>query len=196
MLTGRRPDTTRVGTGAKGWCWCSRTGCAADKLFMTLPTYLRQHGFVTAGNGKLFHPDACKAPFDHAVGDDPRAWSYRWPYGVEANFSQEQWGSIPSPTDPVFNGTIGLSLLESPLSDEEQTDGMLATNTLERLANFSREGIGRPGANKPFFLSTGFHKPHLPHIVPKKYFDLYPKNVSLAPNRLVPTGFKEENFHA
>ena len=33
--------------------------------------------------------------------------------------------------------------------------------------------------------------------MPKKYFDLYdPKTVSLAPNRLVPTGFKEENFHA
>ena len=33
--------------------------------------------------------------------------------------------------------------------------------------------------------------------MPKKYFDLYdPKTVSLAPNRFVPTGFKEENFHA
>ena len=61
MLTGRRPDTTRVGTGGQGgWCWCERTGCQADALFMTLPTYFRDHGFVTAGNGKLFHPDACQ----------------------------------------------------------------------------------------------------------------------------------------
>ena len=37
----------------------------------------------------------------------------------------------------------------------------------------------------------------MPHVAPKKYFDLYdPKTVSLAPNRLVPSGFKEENFHA
>jgi iduronate 2-sulfatase len=92
---------------------------------------------------------------------------------------------------------MGLSFFESPLSDEEETDGMLATNTVERLANFSKEGIGKPGANKPFFLSTGFHKPHLPHVAPKKYFDLYDiKKVSLAPNRFVPTGFLEENFHA
>jgi hypothetical protein len=52
----------------------------------------------------------------------------------------------------------GLSFFESPLRDEEETDGMLATNTIERLANFSRDGIGKGGANKPFFLSTGLHK--------------------------------------
>ena len=199
MLTGRRPDSTRVGTGNGGWCWCERTKCAPDALFMTLPTYLRRHGYVTAGGGKLFHPDACEAyaGFNHTNGDDPRAWSYEWPYGVEANVTQEQWGTIPGPHDAVFNKTMGLSFMESPLADEETTDGMIAANAVERLANFSQAGIGKRGANKPFFLSTGFHKPHLPHIAPKKYFDLYDvKNVSLAPNRFVPVGFKEENFHA
>ena len=198
MLTGRRPDTTHVGTGEGGWCWCQRTDCTTGKLFMTLPTYMREHGFVTAGNGKLFHPDACKKfGFSHVAGDDPRAWSYPYPYGVEANVTQEQWGTIPGPHDDCFNKTMGLSLMESPLRDEDETDGILATNTIQRLANFSREGIGKRGANRPFFLSTGFHKPHLPHIVPKYYFDLYNEaTVSLAPNRLVPRGFKEENFHA
>ena len=58
---------------------------------------------------------------------------------------------------------------------------MLATNTVERLANVSRDGIGTHDANRPFFLSIGLHKPHLPQIAPKKYFDMYPTNVSLAP---------------
>ena len=71
---------------------------------MTLPTYFRERGdYVTAGVGKIFHPDACnnmlprpgRTNFTHAFGDDPRAWSL--PYSVEANFSQEQWGSIPGP---------------------------------------------------------------------------------------------------
>lgn len=158
MLTGRRPDSTHVGTGLGGWCWCQRSGCSPDALFITLPTYLRRHGFETAGNGKLFHPDACHHPFTHASGDDPRAWSYG-PYGVEANRTQEAWGTIPGPHDPVFNGTMGLSFMESPLPDEETTDGMLATGTVQRLANFSREGIGKAGAGRPFFLATGFHKP-------------------------------------
>ena len=59
----------------------------------------------------------------------------------------------------------GLSFFESPLRDEEETDGMLATNTIERLANFSREGIGKAGGDKPFFLSTGLHKVSL-HVLP------------------------------
>lgn len=113
MLTGRRPDSTHVGTGKGGWCWCQRTNCTADELFMTIPTYFRKNGYVTAGNGKLFHPDACSqysngaGHFSHSSGDDPRAWSYGR-YGVEANVSQEQWGSIPGPHDPVFNKTMGV----------------------------------------------------------------------------------------
>ena len=205
MLTGRRPDTTHIGTGGThttrgSWCWCWRSRCSSDALFMTLPTYLRQQGFVTAGAGKLFHPDACNGgggghpdpmmpEFSHARGDDPRAWTYA--YFHETDREQEQFGCVAS-----NQCSCHASFCESPLADEEEADGILATNTVERLRNFSAAGIGKAGANRPFFLSVGFHKPHLPHVVPKKYFDLYGVRVTLAPNRLVPVGFKEENFHA
>jgi iduronate 2-sulfatase len=164
---------------------------------MTLPTYFRQHGYTTAGVGKIFHPDACYVypAFRHTNGDDPRAWSY-YDYGVEANNTQEQWGGIPGPHDPIYNGTMGLSFFESPLSDEQQTDGMLATNAVLRFRNFSRDGIGKKGGNRPFFHAVGFHKPHLPHVAPKKYFDLYDiTKVSLPPNPKVPSGFMEHNWY-
>ena len=159
ILTSRRPDSTHAGPGKGSWCWCQRTNCNETDLFMSLPAYFQQHGFVTAGVGKIFHPDACAKfqNFTHANGDDPQAWSY-FDYGTEANVTQEQWGSIPGPHDKVFNGTMGLSYYESPLPDEQQTDGILATNAIERFANFSRDGIGKKGANKPFFHAVGFHK--------------------------------------
>jgi len=197
MLTSRRPDSTHVGVGPGGWCWCQRSQCKQDELFMTLPTYMRQNGYLTAGNGKLFHPSACagKYGFPHAQGDDPRAWSES--YFAEANHTQEAWGTIPGPKDSCFNGTMGPSWLATALRDDEETDGILATNAVERFANFSRDGIGKRGMDKPFFHSVGFHKPHLPHIVPKAYFDLYDVDqVSLPPNPNVPTGFKEENWHS
>lgn len=219
ILTGRRPDTTTVGVQPGGpltWCWCQRGKCRDDGLFMTLPAWFARNGYVTAGNGKIFHPDACSTrmgrqhnygpAFEHISGDDARGWNVP-PYGVEGmfeepfdnatnQFAEEQFGTIPGPNEAIWNNTMGPSWLMSPLADEQQTDGQIATNTISRLTNFSRAGIGKT-SGKPFFLATGFHKPHTPYIVPEKYFRLYDlENVSLAPNRFVPKGFKEENWHA
>ena len=107
------------------WCWCQRSECKDDELFMTLPTYLAQHGFATSGTGKIYHPDACTRmsqpdfglKFAHRVGDDVRAWNHG-KYGVEGELvtpharpieqnSEEQFGSIPGPIFPDFNFTTG-----------------------------------------------------------------------------------------
>jgi arylsulfatase A-like enzyme len=42
---------------------------------------------------------------------------------------------------------------------------------------------------KPFFLSVGYYKPHLPFNAPKKYWDLYDKNkIQLTDNQYMPKG--------
>ncbi len=43
---------------------------------------------------------------------------------------------------------------------------------------------------EPRFIGAGFYKPHVPWIVPSKYFDLYPMDEIQAPE------FKESEMHS
>ena len=46
-MTGRRPDTTKV--------WEFReAGVGAD--WVSMPQFFKQHGYLTLGGGKLYHP--------------------------------------------------------------------------------------------------------------------------------------------
>ena len=50
----------------------------------------------------------------------------------------------------------------------------------------------RQGAEEPFFLAVGYHKPHLPFVAPKRYFDLYRRDkLPLAANTEPPRDVPE-----
>jgi len=65
-----------------------------------------------------------------------------------------------------------LSLYASPASDEQHTDGKVATETIKLIEQ---------SKDQPFFIAAGFYRPHCPYIAPKKYFDLYPLEKIVAP---------------
>ena len=61
--------------------------------------------------------------------------------------------------------------------DAEEPDGQ----TARRVAALIEEH-----KDGPFFIAAGFHKPHVPHTAPQKYFDLYPPaKIPLLKNRPV-----------
>ena len=71
---------------------------------------------------------------------------------------------ITNPT-PEKKISAAMCWLAAEGTDEEQTDGMIATEAIRLLKE-------KRGA--PFFIAAGFFRPHTPYVAPKKYFDLYP----------------------
>ena len=82
------------------------------------------------------------------------------PYGLD---KIEEY-KINTLTPRKYGGT--LSWLAADGDDEEQTDGIGATEAIKKLDYFAKSKI-------PFFLAVGFFRPHTPFVAPKKYFDLY-----------------------
>jgi hypothetical protein len=67
-------------------------------------------------------------------------------------------------------------------------DGYIAEHAIALLKTLAarqvNDAAGTTTTAKPFFMAVGFHKPHLPHIAPQEYFDLYPLDkVSLPDNQ-------------
>ena len=141
---------------------------------VTLSQHFMQNGYTAARVGKIYHYDNPKG-----VGtdghDDPASW----------NTKINPRGRDKDEEDKIFSlrpGSFGASLswLAADGTDEEQTDGMVATESIGLLRQYS-------DSKTPFFLAVGFYKPHTPYVAPKKYFDLYDPSQITVPT--VPEGY-------
>ena len=64
----------------------------------------------------------------------------------------------------------GAAFEDPQVGDEQYADGRVAAETIQRL-RAAKQLRDRKGT--PFFIVTGFARPHLPFCAPKKYWDLY-----------------------
>ena len=135
---------------------------------ITIGQRFRQQGYQSVRIGKIFHYDNPSTIGTSGI-DDIYSWDQTInPYGRD---KMEEY-KINTLSPRRYGGT--LSWMASDGVDEEQTDGIAASEAIKKLENFSHTG-------ENFFLAVGFFRPHTPFVAPKKYFDLYSKEDIVIP---------------
>ena len=177
FMTGMRPDYTQV--------FDLKTHMR-DKVpnSLTIPEYFKQNGYTTAGLGKVLHgaknndPQSWSIPF---ITDKELTYSSKAEIPVDYQYQNANTRAIYNKIEPNKNGKIqnvrgklknlggrpSVECIDVP--DDAYVDGAIALKSIELLKKFKKD-------EKPFFLTIGFRKPHLPFTAPAKYWDLYKRN--------------------
>ncbi len=124
----------------------------------TIQQYFKDNGYYTLAGGKVLHHGfrgRLAGAIDRSLGrkKSPRP---RKPMNRPAHWSGAwDWGAYPK-------------------NDAEMADHQLAKSAAEAL---------KEDFEKPFFMTVGFFRPHVPLFVPPKWFDLYdPETLTLPKN--------------
>ena len=130
---------------------------------VTMPQYFKQNGYETAPVGKIFDFRSVDKQ------NDSISWTH-------------DYMALKRKNKEYVNQKGKKSYQVLTIPDSETVDGKVAKRSIKLLNEFAKH-------KKPFFLATGFHKPHLPFVVPKKYWDLYPiENITLPEYQKDPEG--------
>lgn len=170
LLTGRRPDTTKVYDLVVNFR-------EALPDVVTLPQFFKQQGYLSQGIGKIYHNKMDDTVSWSVPHSDPQTEGPIYgPKGrkathdrmVEARAAGKPWRWEDGVKGPFYD--------DPEIADNALPDGVTAERAVAALKTLK---------DKRFFLAVGFHKPHLPFVAPKKYWDLYSeKDLLLAPNPL------------
>lgn len=163
IMTGLAPHTSGVYSNYQDWREVITRRTSLGK-------YLRNHGYHSAGAGKIFHY--------HMV--DPSCWDEYWPSQVK-NMPDEYLPNAPK-ADKDGDGLSGGALKTINMPAFENMYMMFDWAPLQvddaEMGDYKSveyiTGQLQKKHDKPFFLACGIYRPHVPWYVPKKYFDMFP----------------------
>jgi len=147
LLSGLRPSTTGIYGQIQDQDL--RTASKVMNKVSFLPEYFADQGYKTMGVGKIFHSHAPEGVFQESGGRVKG-------FGPKpADGKRFHWDKKGTSTDwAAF-----------PDVDEKMPDYKSARWAAERLSEEH---------DRPFFLTVGFLRPHVPWYVPQKWFDMHP----------------------
>ncbi|TLX78164.1 DUF4976 domain-containing protein [Labilibacter sediminis] len=189
LLSGLYPSTT----GNFGFGHISDNVVLSNSKFIM--EYAAENGYATYSTGKIFHRS----------GDDPSST-----LGKKQDQGPYAWDGInaighPSVPEPFRNiGLLNGSF--APLSDvppggwrnttsvnsafnyvsEDNRDKMCDEISADFVMQWidQHETLKAQGNDTPFFIAYGGMKPHTPHVVPQRFFDMYPLDKVMIPEIL------------
>lgn len=201
IMTGMYPDHTKV------WDLETDFRDSAPEL-LSMPEYLISQGYETTATGKIYHSGAS------SKGHDGKSWSipYSNPNYYDKKYGRPAFGSYQDPeTKRIMNKALkqgkekGLknralrdyvfkqlrpSTESADVSDLAYTTGLYTIEGIKKMDQLMKTG-------KPFFLGVGYHKPHLPFVAPKKYWDLYKReDIKLEDPQYQSKDIPEYAFHS
>ena len=142
---------------------------------ITLPELFKNNGYTTISNGKIYHH----------LDDRESDWDEVWrPYAFDENRRDlaptDYWQSLWKDYQGQDNrsryqiSNNGPAYESAEVSDYTYIDGLLTLKVIDDIKKLKK-------SNKPFFLTAGFISNHLPFNAPKKYWDLYKRNLIKQP---------------
>ena len=174
LMTGLRPDSAKV------WTLDVRFRHTVPDV-VTLPQHFKKHGYYAASFGKIFHnpwPDNVSWSERHEWPKNSRLWSGDAKQRL-ADFRKQMRADGKSDAAIERMRAPAVEIVDYP--ESEHIDVGIADQALTAMRRLAK-------TDEPFFLAAGFVRPHLPFVVPRKYWELYDRGkISLAENNTLPS---------
>ncbi len=176
ILTGKRPDEIRV--------WDLRAHFRdLNPDIVTLPQHFKRHGYYAVAHGKVFHNPLP----DRQSWSEPNHWPERaktWTADGRRQLARQRRKMRADGKSEVAIQRMRAPATEvQHVADSQTPDGEIADQAIASLRRLATN------KERPFFLATGFIRPHLPFVAPREYWDLYDRgSLALAKNDHLPDG--------